>query len=206
MRSSFLAGTLGAALLLLPAAAVGQPEREKPTQPTEPARKDEPQKPEIGKPAPDFELTSCDGKRYKLSEHKDKLVVLEWINQDCPVSRRYLPTMKKLARQYVEKDVVWLAVDTTHYQKPAKNKEYVKKNDIPYAILMDADGKVGRRYNAKTTPHMFVINKGVVAYMGAIDDRGERNYVAEALDAILAGKEIALVKTQPFGCTVKYKK
>jgi len=71
-----------------------------------PGGQDQPQKPEIGKPAPDFELTACDGTKYRLANYKDKLVVLEWINQDCPVSRRYLPTMKKLARQYAARGVI----------------------------------------------------------------------------------------------------
>ncbi len=165
-----------------------------------------PAKPEIGKAAPDFELPSIDGKTYKLSSYKDKMVVLEWWNQDCPVSRRYTTTMNDLAKKYAEQGVVWLAIDTTHYQTAAKDVEYHRENGMPYPILMDTDGKIGHLYEAKTTPHMFVINKGTLVYDGAIDNRGDRNYVAEALDAVLVGKDVPLAKTQPFGCSVKYKK
>lgn len=71
---------------------------------------------------------------------------------------------------------------------------------------MDTDGKVGRRYRARTTPHTFVINKGMPACMGAIDDRRQRNYVGEALDALLADRPVPLAVTQPFGCSVKYRR
>jgi len=160
----------------------------------------------IGKPAPDFQLTSTDGKTHTLSDYKDKIVVLEWFNQDCPFTQRYMPVMKKLASKFAEKGVVWLAIDSTHYMTAARNSEAIRKHGIAYPILMDTDGKVGRLYEARTTPHMFVINKGVTSYMGAIDDKRERNYVDEAITAALAGKEAPLAKSKPFGCSVKYKK
>jgi peroxiredoxin len=160
---------------------------------------------EVSKPAPDFELKDLAGKTHKLSDYQDKIVVLEWWNQDCPVSRKYIPTMKKLAAKYAEKGVVWLGIDSTHYQTQAKNQQFVEKQAISYPILLDTDGKVGRQYGAKTTPHMFVINQGTLAYTGAIDNRGDRNYVDEALEAILAGRAVPLAKTQPFGCSVTYK-
>ena len=162
--------------------------------------------PQIGKPAPDFELKGIDGKTYKLADYKDKVVVLEWFNQDCPVSRSYTSKMKELAAKYGESGVVWLAIDSTHYQTAQKDAEYHKKHEMPYPILMDSDGRVGHLYGAKTTPHMFVIDKGKLVYMGAIDDRYERNYVADALTAVRAGKEVPLAETKPFGCSVKYKK
>ncbi len=161
---------------------------------------------EVGATAPDFELKSVAGQAYKLSDCQDRVVVLEWWNQDCPVTRRYTSVMKRLAPAYAKQGVVWVAIDSTHYQTAAKDEEYHRKHEMVYPILMDTDGKVGRTYEAKTTPHMFVINKGTLVYAGAIDDRGDRNYVGEALDAILAGREVPLAKTQSFGCSVKYKK
>ncbi len=160
----------------------------------------------VGRPAPDFALRGSDGKTYKLSDLKNKIVVLEWWNRDCPVSRRYVPTMKKLATKYADKGVVWLGVDSTHYQTAKKRQMFIKKHKIPYPILIDKDGHVGRTYGAKTTPHMFIIAKGKLVYTGAIDDRHGRNHVAEALDALLAGKPVPLAKTRPFGCSVKYRK
>ncbi len=160
----------------------------------------------IGMEAPDFALKATDGKTYKLSGLKDKIVVLEWWNRDCPVSRRYVPTMKKLAEKYKDKGVVWLGVDSTHYQTDQKRQAFIRKQAISYPILIDRDGTVGRAYGARTTPHMFIIEKGKLVYAGAIDDRGKRNYVAEALDALLAGRKVPLAKTKPFGCSVKYRK
>lgn len=168
------------------------------------------QRAEVGKPAPDFTLKGTDGKTYKLSDYKDKTVVLEWINRDCPVSRARMPIMREMAARYAKKGVVWLAIDSTHYQKPENMAAYIKSNKLPYPVLMDPDGRVGRLYTARTTPHMFVIHKGTLVYAGAIDDgnnrrAGKRNYVAEALDAVLAGKQPPIQRTRPYGCSVKYK-
>lgn len=168
-----------------------------------------PSKARVGQPAPLFELKATDGKTWSLADAKDKIVVLEWINRDCPVSRAALPTMIETSKKYAEKGVVWIAVDSTHYQTPEKMAEYKKENGIPYTILMDPKGRVGRQYGAKTTPHMYVINKGVLVYSGAIDNggmrrAGDRNYVAETLDALLAGKEPPIKQTPPYGCSVKY--
>jgi peroxiredoxin len=117
--------------------------------------------------------------------------------------------MKELHKKYSEKDVVWLAIDSTHYQTAEKDAKYKKEKEIPYPILMDADGTVGRTYGARTTPHMFVIDKGTLVYSGAIDNgsprqRGSRNYVAEVLDALLAGKDVPIDTSKPYGCSVKY--
>ncbi|MFO0837839.1 MAG: redoxin domain-containing protein [Phycisphaerae bacterium] len=161
---------------------------------------------DVGQPAPDFELTSADGKKVKLSDYKDKVVVLEWFNYECPVCKGAMPLMEQTSAKYAKKGVVWLAVDSTAVRKATENAEFAKNNKIVNPILMDNDGKVGHLYGAKTTPHMFVINKGTIAYMGAHDDKGKRNYIAEALDAVLDGKAPAVAKTQSYGCTIKYKK
>jgi peroxiredoxin len=168
----------------------------------------------IGNPAPDFEIKSCEGKAYKLSDHKDKIVVLEWISQDCPWSRRALPALKATAEEYAKQGVVWFAIDSTHYQTAEKNAKYAKEKELPYPILTDSDGKVGRFYGAKTTPHIFIINKGKLVYMGAHDNdqvreqkkEEHRNYVSEALDAVLVDKKVPSPVTVPYGCTVKYEK
>ena len=196
MKLSWMSVSCSAVLLLSVAASSAQSA----------AQEEKAKKAEVGKPAPDFKLKGIDEKTYELSSYADKVVVLEWFNQDCPVSRRYTPTMKELATKYAKSDVVWLAIDSTHYQKAEKDVEYRKKHGMPYPILMDTDGKVGRTYAAKTTPHMFVINKGTLVYAGAIDNKSSRNYVADALDAVLAGKDVPLAETQPFGCSVKYAK
>ena len=172
--------------------------------------------PQVGGAAPDFTLVGADGKTYKLSDYKDKVVVLEWLNQDCPFSNYKTgagPRSKALAEKCREAGVVWLGIDTTHYQTVEGEAKYIKENQIPYPILMDTDGRVGRLYGAATTPHVFVIDKGKIRYIGAFDndprrDRpaGEyRGYVEEALAAVLAGKDVPLTSVAPWGCTVKYR-
>ena len=166
---------------------------------------------EVGKAAPGFELKGIDGKTVKLSDLKDKVVVLEWFNMECPVCVKRMPVMEETSAKYAKQGVVWLAVDSTAVRKVEENVAFAKDKKIAYPILMDNDGKVGKAYGAKTTPHMFVINKGKLAYAGAIDDgnaneAGKKNYVADALDSILAGKEVATGTTKSYGCSVKYKK
>lgn len=165
---------------------------------------------EVGKKAPNFELKNYDGKTVKLEDHKGKIVVIEWICQNCPVSRGKVDKMVELANQYKEKDVVWLAIDSSnkdhaYFTTDDEKHTYATEHKIAYPILTDVDGAVGKKYGAKTTPHMFIIDKeGTIVYSGAIDDRGETNYVAQALDALLEGSQVPVSTTKPYGCSVKY--
>lgn len=169
----------------------------------------------IGKAAPDFTLKGIDGKEYKLSEHKDKIVVLEWFNKQCPFVKGAAKMMAETSAKYAKKGVVWLAIDSTHpkhgdYRDAKQISEYAKKNSIKYPILKDEDGKVGQAYGAKTTPHMYIINKGELVYIGGHSNvqgakPGDRNYVAESLDALLEGKSVPSATTKNRGCGVKYK-
>lgn len=171
---------------------------------------------QIGERVPDFQLRDTAGNVWRLSDHRDKIVVLEWLNQDCPFSNFKTgagPRAKALCEKLRDKGVVWVGIDSTHYQTAAKNAEYARENKVPYPILMDSDGKVGKLYGAKTTPHVFIISAGKLVYAGALDNdpRKEklkeeyRGYVEEALEALLAGKKVPISQTQSWGCTVKYK-
>jgi len=172
---------------------------------------------EIGKPAPDFALKDQEGREHKLADHKGSVVVLEWTNHECPVVNRYHKSkaMKETMAKFEGKPVVWLAIDSSHFceQKVEGIREWAKTAEVTYPILLDAPGAVGQMYGAKTTPHMFVIDqKGVLAYMGSLDDdqygdkESKQNYVAEAVTALLDGSTVAVSTTKPFGCSVKYKK
>ena len=123
--------------------------------------------------------------------------------------------MADAARTYKDKDVVWLAINSTNANHPAygKDAEAVKNWKITYPVLIDAPGTVGKAYNAKTTPHMYVIDKeGILRYMGAIDNdmRGTKseservNYVTQAIDEIVAGDSVSEPETKAYGCGVKY--
>lgn len=168
---------------------------------------DTPEAAKVGAAAPDFKLKDLYGKEFTLSEFKDKIVVLEWLNIGCPVSQgaHEEQTMQKTYRKYAGKDVIWLGIDTTSGASAEKDRVYGVEMMLPYPILLDKEGKVGHAYGAKTTPHMFVIDKsGKLAYAGAIDDKGDTNYVAGAIDAILAGKTPSPAETKSYGCGIKY--
>lgn len=168
----------------------------------------------IGQPAPDFTLLDCSGKKHALAELKDKVVVLEWVNKECPWSLKAVPVMKAMRKKYADKGIVWLGIDSTWLRKAEDDAKYIKDKELDFAILMDSDGKVGRAYGAKTTPHIFVINKGTLVYMGGLhNDQYERmkpsesrNYLDEALTAVLAGKDVPMAETTPWGCPVKYER
>lgn len=175
----------------------------------------------IGEAAPDFTLTDLDGKTHKLSDYKGKIIILEWFNPECPfVVHQYNEgPIKSMGKELAKDDgYVWLAINSgapgMQGAGKEKNQNYHKQWDIPYPILLDEDGKVGRMYEAKTSPHMYVINAdGVLVYHGAIDNApmgrvrgdGEKvNYVQRAIDALKAGETISPDTTRPYGCSVKY--
>lgn len=178
--------------------------------------------PELGKPAPDFTATDTNGKEHKLSDFKGKLVVLEWTNPDCPfVKKHYVSkNMQGLQAKYTAQDVVWLSINSSAAGKEGNqtneqaNAYMTEVGSAATARLVDATGTVGNLYGAKTTPHMFVIDKeGNLAYEGAIDDNDSgnvadaataKNYVSAALDSLIAGKPVETAQTQSYGCSVKY--
>ena len=172
---------------------------------------------DVGDKAPAFTLKDSAGKAVSLSDYKGKVMVLEWVNPDCPFVKRHYEaqTMNKLAADYSDKGVVWLTVNSTNYMDQQANAEFAKAKSVDWPILVDQDGTVGHAYGAATTPHMFVIDSnGSIVYEGAIDDdpRGNKeasartNYVAKALDQVLDGKAVSTPETKPYGCSVKYKK
>lgn len=176
-----------------------------------------------GKPAPNFTLSDSNGQKQSLADQKGKYVVLEWVNHGCPYVQKHYNTgnMQALQKDMTAKGVVWFSVASSapkkegHLTPEQWNKETEEKGAAPTAILLDVDGKVGKLYGAKTTPHMFVINPdGVLIYQGAIDDKrtadradvaGAKNYVRAALEEAMAGKPVTVASTQSYGCSVKYK-
>ena len=179
-------------------------------------------KPEVGKEAPDFKLTDSAGKEHSLTDFKGKYVVLEWTNPGCPFVRKHYKSgnMQKLQAMATEKGAVWLAIDSSASGKEGylsgaeakKAKEGDYKNAS--ALLIDADGKVGKLYSATNTPEMAIINpEGKVVYTGAIDsissaDEGDiakaTNYVQVGLEEAMAGKAVTKSSSKPYGCGVKY--
>lgn len=177
---------------------------------------------EIGKPAPEFSLISPDGKTYNLSDFKGKVVVLEWINYGCPFVKKFYKSgkMQELQADAIGQEVVWLSIcssapgrqghmDAAGWAEANKTNKYAGTS-----VLLDEDGKVGRQYGARTTPHMYIVDaEGNLAYNGAIDDYPStnpkdiakaHNYVSATLKEVLGNKPVKHSTTKPYGCTVKY--
>jgi hypothetical protein len=172
--------------------------------------------------APDFKGTDSNGLEHSLSQYRGKYVVLEWANKGCPFDQKhYLSgSMENLQKEWTAKGVVWLSVissapGTQGYVSPAEENTYIKTMHVAStAVLLDPTGAIGRLYEAKTTPHMFVIDPtGKLIYQGAIDNKpttdqadlkGADNYLNDALNASMSGKPIAVSTTRPYGCSVKY--
>lgn len=176
-----------------------------------------------GSQAPDFKGTDSNGVAHSLAQYRGKYVVLEWANKGCPYDQKHYLSgnMEALQRQWTSKGVVWLSVLSSAPGEQgsvsaAEENQYLKQvKASPTAALLDPSGAIGRTYEAKTTPHIFVIDpQGKLIYQGAIDDKpttdlsdvkGARNYLNEALDASMAGKPVPTASTRPYGCSVKYK-
>jgi len=176
----------------------------------------------VGQAAPAFSALDTAGKPVALADFKGKHVVLEWTNPGCPFVVKHYDSgnMPATQKDAVAKGVVWLSINTTardasDYRAPADLQAWLKaRNAAASATLMDADGKVGRAYGARTTPHMYIVDpQGRLIYAGAIDSKptanpadikGATNYVAQALGEALAGKPVSQATTRAYGCSVKY--
>ena len=176
----------------------------------------------VGQAAPAFTVTDTSGKTVSLADFKGKHVVLEWVNPGCPyVVKHYgSANMQGTQKEATAKGVVWLAVNSTapehgDYKKPAEMAQWMQQQKAAAtATLMDADGKVGKAYGARTTPHMYIVDpKGTLVYAGGIDSKATANaadiatatnYVKAALNDTLAGKAVSQATTRPYGCSVKY--
>jgi hypothetical protein len=176
----------------------------------------------VGEAAPNFTGTGSNGQTYHLADYRGKFVVLEWHNNGCPYVRKQYNSgnMERLQKQWTGDGVVWFTILSSApgkqgYVTAGEENDYMAKMQAaPTAALLDPTGDIGHLYDAKTSPHMFVINpQGVLIYDGAIDDKpttelsdvpGATNYVSLALQQAMAGKPVETATTRPYGCSVKY--
>ena len=176
----------------------------------------------VAEPAPDFTATDTNGKVHKLSEYQGKFVVLEWSNRGCPYTQKHYNSgkMQRLQREWTGRRVVWLTVISSApgkhgYVTASEENAYLQQiKAAPTAVLLDPTGALGHLYDAKTTPHIFIISpQGTLIYNAAIDDRpttdqadvnGAKTYVSAALDEATSGKPVSNPTSRPYGCSVKY--
>ncbi len=180
--------------------------------------------PEIGAPAPAFTLPDTYGNEHALADFHGQWVVLEWLNYGCPYVQKHYKSqnMQDLQAKYRDKGVVWLAIVSSapgkqgYYPPDEMNAQNEAHGNKATAVLLDPEGDVGKAYGARTTPQMVVIDpQRTLLYNGAIDDRptarlsdidGAYNYLVAALDEAMAGNAVSVPRTQPYGCSVKYKR
>lgn len=174
----------------------------------------------VGKPAPNFTLPDLDGRKVSLSDFAGKTVVLEWFNPGCPFVKyaHAEGPLKDMAGRWTDRGVVWLAINSNAPGKQgsgaALNREAAEGWRMRHPVLLDEDGKVGRAYGAKTTPHMYVVDpKGTLVYAGGLDNAPlgkvegggpPRSFVDAALAELAEGKVVQTGSSQPYGCSVKY--
>ncbi|MFM7330589.1 MAG: redoxin domain-containing protein [Brachymonas sp.] len=177
----------------------------------------------VGQTAPNFSAKDVNGKTVSLADFKGKTVVLEWVNPGCPYVRKHYDggNMQGTQQDAVGKSVVWLAVNSTgtdhpDYMKPAELAKWMKDKKAPAThTLMDEDGKIGKAYGARTTPHLYIVDgKGMLVYAGGIDSIPSAsvsdipkatNYIKASLTEMAGGKPLSNSVTRAYGCSVKYK-
>jgi len=184
------------------------------------------EKVDLGFAAPDFILPGVsmdpkfDGKDYTLSHFTNEIVVLEWVNHDCPfVKKCYGGHLQDIQNEFTGKGVVWLSIDSGKDANPQGAKIDLKLTKAkPTAYLLDPTGEVGKAFKVKQTPTMFVLNKGnIIAYHGALDSAATpkiadingpnvRHYVVNVLDSLTKGKKVWQKPTKPYGCKIDYAK
>jgi hypothetical protein len=175
----------------------------------------------LAAPAPGFSLKDADGRVRTLAEFRGKVVVLEWINEGCPyVKKHYQGNMQALQKAAEADGVVWLSVCSSapgqqgHVDGAGAKRFIAGKGAAPTAFLLDPTGVAGKAWGAKTTPHMYIVDKaGQLVYQGGIDDKptanvadiaGATNYVKAALADLKAGRTVKVAFSKPYGCAVKY--
>ena len=176
----------------------------------------------VGEAAPNFTATDSNGRPQTLAQYRGKFVVLEWTNRGCPYTQKHYNSgnMQRLQKEWTSRGVIWLTVVSSApgkqgYVTAAEENAYLKQvSAAPTAVLLDPTGQLGHLYDAKTTPHIFIINpQGTLIYNGAIDDRpttdvadvnGATNYLTAALTEAMAGKPVTVATSRPYGCSVKY--
>ena len=178
--------------------------------------------PKLGEPAPAFSLAGSDGKSHALADYKGRSVVLEWSNNQCPFVRKHYESgnMQSQQKELTAKGAIWLTIISSApgkegYVDAARAAELTKaRGAAPSVVLLDPTGEVGHQYEARTTPHMFIVAPdGKLIYMGGIDSVASADpediakatpYVKVALAEAMAGKPVTHASTQPYGCSVHY--
>ena len=166
---------------------------------------------DVGDKAPKVEALQCQtGKSHSLTDLEQKAVVVVFTCNRCPVAIDFEDSLINFAKDYKGKDVQLLAVNVNSRETEGDAKSRAEEKGFNFPYLKDDGEKWAKAFGAKVTPHVFVLNGDrEVVYAGAFADsaeKAEKNYVRDAVDAVLAGKEVAVKNSKPFGCGISWSK
>jgi thiol-disulfide isomerase/thioredoxin len=167
-------------------------------------------------------VRDIDGKELKFKDLRDKVVMIHFWSATCPFEVAANPKFMALHERWKDKkDVVVLAINsnTSEIDTPGEGgkpdyksiHEHLKKEKLTFPVYVDHGNKLADLFQATNTPHCFVLNKkGVIVYAGGLDDdpKGEKGeatkqYVRDAVEQTLEGKEVTVKESKPYGCTIK---
>lgn len=161
----------------------------------------------INQSAPDFELPDLNGVKHRLSDHRGRIVIVNFWSCECPHSER---TDKAIMAMFVQwrDDVSMLSVASNRNEPAEALKEAAETRRLP-TVLHDAGCSVANLFDAQTTPHVFVIDReGILRYRGAVDDvtfrqrKPARFFLDEAVEALLEGRLPTLTESPAYGCAI----
>jgi thiol-disulfide isomerase/thioredoxin/mono/diheme cytochrome c family protein len=167
----------------------------------------------VGRYIPDLTFTDLSGKSQRLSEIRDRqAIVLAMTSTSCPLSKKYLPGLAQLAKTYAPRGVAFLAVNPIAADKPADMQKAQAALGDKALYVFDRDELLASAVGARSTTDVIVLDPSrTIVYHGAIDDQYGIGYaleapkqplLADALDALLAGRRPAVAATSAPGCTL----
>lgn len=161
----------------------------------------------LSRPAPDFQLAGLDGETHSLSQHRGRVVIINFWSAECPHSARVDGSLLRLVQEQPD-HLRLLTIASNATETPAAIRLAALRRDLPL-MLLDPNHQVADLYGAQTTPHLYVVDQeGILRYRGAFDDitfrrrQASRSYLEEAIRSLFAGKQPAPAETPPYGCTI----
>jgi peroxiredoxin len=171
------------------------------------------QPPEVGKQAPGFTLKDTEGNSHSLSDFQGKIVVLHYQQNGCPWEKAYQSYFNDVSKKYAGKDVQFLGINSNKTESMSQVKKVKQNRPIAYPVLKDPGNKVADQYAAKTTPHIYIIDKqGTLRYRGGVEKvpaapsevtKSETQFLEPALNALINGSEVPHKVTKSKGCGIK---
>ncbi len=162
---------------------------------------------EINQPVPDFELPDLNGRIHRLSDHRGRIVIVNFWSCECPHSERADKAILSMFAQWQD-DVTMLSIASNRNESLSALKEAAESHRLP-TVLHDADCRVANLFEAQTTPHIFVIDRdGILRYRGSVDDvtfrqrKPTRFFLDEAVESLLEGHLPALTESPAYGCAI----